>query len=406
MQRSWIVLLGVALLPGARGVAADLELRLTVDAGTTDRQGSPATAVIPLGGRLPSARRISARLADPAGKALPCQAEVIPGTGDRPQSVQVHWIEAGLAAGKSRSYQLRLSEGAGEPSEGFRFVDGPGYRDLFRGPVPIWRHMTAYDPQRREETYKPYLHVHGFHQDGFITKGPGGLYTHHRGIFLGWNKTFLGEKSLDFWHCPNVSQRHRNYLLQRETLGPVVGRTAAATEWADPEGKAVARDAREVAAWIPAEGELLLDFDITLEAVAGDLRLEGDPQHAGFQFRATQEVAEHEKDTVYVLPGGSEKKPNDVVEKCPWAACLFKVGGKPYLVMHMDHPGNPRPAVYSTRSYGRFGAFFTGNLKVGSPLRLRYRILVIDPQKHPDLSEPALAKRYADFTTPLSIRVE
>ena len=53
------------------------------------------------------------------------------------------------------------------------------------------RYMYAYDnstDDRLHETYKPYLHV--FNVDGTtpITKGPGGLFTHHRGIFIGWNK--------------------------------------------------------------------------------------------------------------------------------------------------------------------------------------------------------------------------
>ena len=46
-----------------------------------------------------------------------------------------------------------------------------------------------------------------------ITKGPGGRYTHHRGIYFGFNKTAYG----DFWHCPDVSQRHESFDTKRVT---------------------------------------------------------------------------------------------------------------------------------------------------------------------------------------------
>ena len=63
--------------------------------------------------------------------------------------------------------------------------------------------MYAHDvstPERRLETYKPYLHV--FDADGTapITKGAGGDFTHHRGIFIGWNKISVGGKTMDRWH--------------------------------------------------------------------------------------------------------------------------------------------------------------------------------------------------------------
>src|SRR5689334_3640942 len=67
----------------------------------------------------------------------------------------------------------------------FRFVDGDGYRELHYQGRPIYRYMIKYDPKDRENTYKPFHHVYGFHDEGFITKGPGGMETHHRGIFFG-----------------------------------------------------------------------------------------------------------------------------------------------------------------------------------------------------------------------------
>src|SRR4051794_9604341 len=73
----------------------------------------------------------------------------------------------------------------------FHFVDGDGVRDLYFGDAPIWRDMIKYAPADRDATYKPYKHVYGFGENaGPVTKGPGGLYPHPRGVFLGFKTQF------------------------------------------------------------------------------------------------------------------------------------------------------------------------------------------------------------------------
>src|SRR5215213_7443546 len=76
---------------------------------------------------------------------------------------------------------------AADPAaKSFHFADGDGYRELLFGDKPIYRYVNKYDPADRENTLKPFHHLYGLHGEGYITKGPGGLYTHHRGIFLGF----------------------------------------------------------------------------------------------------------------------------------------------------------------------------------------------------------------------------
>src|SRR5438045_8433646 len=69
-------------------------------------------------------------------------------------------------------------------------------------------------PERRGETYKPYLHVFDAAGGGPITKGAGGFYTHHRGIFLGWNKIGVGGKTFDRWHMAGGDQVHEKFIKQ------------------------------------------------------------------------------------------------------------------------------------------------------------------------------------------------
>src|SRR5262245_354167 len=81
---------------------------------------------------------------------------------------------------------LALTCSAWARDESLRFVDGQGFRDLYFGDHPVYRYVTPkYDPANRDATLKPFLHVYGFHNEGYITKGAGGMETHHRGVFIG-----------------------------------------------------------------------------------------------------------------------------------------------------------------------------------------------------------------------------
>jgi len=106
--------------------------------------------------------------------------------------------------------------------------------------------------------------------------------------------------------------------------------------------------------------------------------LAGDPEHAGFHYRAHNDVASGGKEVkaTYLFPddGVDPKKDKDL----PWAAMSYGLNNQRYCVLHMNHPDNPRPTIYSAyRDYGRFGAFFTHTIKSGESLHLCYRIWIV-----------------------------
>lgn len=128
-----------------------------------------------------------------------------------------------------------------------------------------------------------------------------------------------------------------------------------------------------------------MDFLFKLEAPNGPVKLDGDVQHAGFHFRAAEEVQKTAKDTKYTLPEGAkplmgknDKPVADVYENTNWVVCSFLIGEKRYAVGHFNDPKNPTPLQYSTRAYGRFGAFSKAEVKPDAPLNLRYRLVVTD----------------------------
>ena len=270
----------------------------------------------------------------------------------------------------------------GAGAKEFRFEDGAGYSDLYYGDAPVYRHVTpVFNPLKHGDTFKVFHHVYGFHGEGFLTKGVGGEFTHHRGLFLGWSKTTTAGKEMDSWHGgAGSSIRHAKYLGQAE-IGPARARRISVSEWTEKDGTVLVRDTRDVTAWFAEEGRLYLDWSLTIESASGDsVVLDGDPQHAGFQFRADTTI------TAFEYFGPADKTGTGDVwtmkNTNSWAVNSFAAQGHKYAVMQMDHPSNPRPVVVSHRDYGRFGHFFTATVPKDKPVTFHFRTLVLDVDKH------------------------
>lgn len=268
----------------------------------------------------------------------------------------------------------------------FEWVTKPGEILLMSEGRPAIQTMTAYDPstkEARETTYKVYTHVYGPGTNDLITKGPGGLYPHHRGIYIGWNKTHVGDKTFDFWHC----NKGEHLRLVGEPKLAVDGNEATCTltiHWNDSEGKPVIIEQRTLVVTEPRENTRQIDVTSKLESQRGLIKLEGDRQHAGLQFRAPQSIAES-KGARYIRPAGFPEQPEafEVDDKEPlrhinlhWLEMTYKVGNESYNVEYLEAPGQPAPSLFSERPYGRFGAFFKATVDTGKPLTVRYRFLI------------------------------
>ena len=410
-----------ALTLVSSGLAQEASWRVIADPGDVSRGHSPVSVWLEVGRDIPEERRFgdperwlaSVRPVLSGGTPRVAQLDWGRRRDERGRLVAlgVHWIEPELTAGEPVELELDLmpvSEMKPEHfdllrSPRFRYADRDEHRELLLGDRPLWRHETVFDPERFEATYKTYHHLYGFDGRKLITKGPGGKYPHHRGLFIGWSKTIAAGEEHNFWFAGegrSESQQHRGSAPEREALGHVMARSISTSEWVSGERGVIVRDRRTLTTWAQPEGLRLMDFEIKLASASGEVLLDGDPAHAGIQFRAAQEVAEAESCT-YLRPASAEGGENDNWSECPWVVGRFPVGGQAYAVMHMDHPDNPRPTVYNTRSYGRFGAFFTATLREGEPLVLRYRILVLDGEKHAGLAAEDCQGLYRAFVEPV-----
>jgi hypothetical protein len=308
----------------------------------------------------------------------------------------LHFDLPTLAAHEKKTYRALLYSIAPRSSlTHFKWRDEPGrHADLlFVNPIAagaersvlryMYEKLDASSPERRDETIKPYHHVFDPEGNTLITKGPGGQFTHHRGLFFGFNKiTYEGGKTADVWHCRNgESQQHVEFL--GEEAGLVLGRHRLKIAWSGKGDDVFAIEERELTAY-NTPGGTLIDFSSRVQTTGGPVKLDGDPQHAGFHFRASNEVSARTKGETYYLRPDGKGKPGETrnwpAQKehvdLAWNAMSFVVGGQRYTAIYLDKLTNPKQARFSERDYGRFGSYFEYTITKDRPLEVSYRVWI------------------------------
>jgi len=371
--------------------ARPIEIKLAVDVPSAEGQAVPVRVAIDLPAGLDKlpCDKILATVTDSTGKSVPGQA-----ARDGEKS-QLWWVLPEAAAGKGL-WTARLSEGGYAGKDTFSFQDTPGkYLDLVFDGRGVTRYMYEFDkstPEKAQATYKVFTHVFDETGKDFITKGAGGHDTHHRGIFIGWTNLTIAGAHYDQWSMKNGAQVHRKFL--ELSAGPVFGRAASQIDWVDKAGKVLLTEQRTVTCFRqPAPALVLMEFATKLTAIDKDVTLDGNIEHAGFQYRAHDDVAvaagasggtqtadkaPEALRTVYEFPADGIKTAGQKLDNnkdLPWAAMCYALRGKRYYVEHMNNPANPKNTAYSAyRPYGRFGAFFVTKIEAGQTLPLVYRI--------------------------------
>jgi hypothetical protein len=412
-MQTLLCLAAVTLFPAADPTTKTLTL--TVSAGKLDRPAGPLVVPVTLPAGLADAAAFWQR---EDGTTAPAQLTT-PGLGEAPRTESagvhrdLHLILPALKAEQTLSIRVHIGKAAPASSAGFQWkgLDTTSPELQLNG-MPVLRYEGAplddSTKAKREATYKVYHHL--FADDGtLVTKGPGGLYTHHRGIFYGFRKTTYGNgKEVDIWHCTGDTAQVHEKTIATEA-GPVVGRHRIVISWLGKGKEVFAHEERELTVWnVP--GGRLVEFASILRPVSGTVKVDGDPQHSGFHFRASQEVAERTKSqTIYIRPDGTDKpgatrnwpdQKNHV--NLPWNAMSFVLGEKRYTAAYLDRPDNPKEARFSERDYGRFGSYFVAEKKPEKPLAVRYR-LWLQPGKMEGKDVAALD---AAFVTPATVVVK
>lgn len=335
----------------------------------------------------------------PDGKTIPAQItgpELVRGTeGSKYLTFVLPELAKGAELTVIPGYDKSLAKA---PKYKFSETEGK-HTDLFLGDRAVWRFINAKhdttDKDTHDVTFKPFHHVYEPAQGKYLlTSGAYPFsdksmqFPHHRGLFYGWMRISYGDnKKADTWHGRGGEFTQYEKSLSREE-GPVLGREVASIGWYGQDGILFAEEQRELTAYNLANGTLI-DFASVLSTKLPKVRLDGDPQHAGFHFRATQEVSKNTKGETYFLrPSGKGDKGKEVnwdakgqnpaAINLPWNAMSFVTNDKRYTVVYLDNPNNPKDARYSERTYGRFGSYFEYDLTPDNPLKVRYRVFITE----------------------------
>ncbi len=410
MNRNKAAIIAIALLAPA-AVAAAVDPALLIPLKVT---GQADGVNVPVCVKLAPSAAMSSALAERRPVQMRCASQKIVTPGQLVRGAdgpELWWILPKVSAGTTCPWTATIG-GAVSTGESFRVADTPGkHLDVLLGKKKVTRYMYQRDaatPERAHETYKVYNHVFDETGKDVITKGPGGKFTHHRGIFIGWSKLGFGGKRYDTWHMKTNIQEHKKFLPVGAAAGPVLARYTAEIHWNDKTAGTLLTEQRQITVYRqPATTVLLLDFRSKLTAGDGEVELNGDPEHAGCQYRPHNDVASGkpkpsaDKAVKYLFhkDGVTPQKVKDL----PWAAMAYSLRGKRYQVQHMSGPGIPKGNTYSAyRDYGRFGAFCRTTIPAGKTLVLNYRYYV---GTGPMQSREKMAARYAAFATPPKVEV-
>lgn len=399
-------LLLVWLGPLAHGAEPAVVYDIKVEAGMHERIRTPVRASV----LVPAdwADKALATLTTADGKKIHGQlapAALLDATEADPKGMvrRVLWfVLPKLAAKETATLQATITPGDA-PAGAFGWSDTAGkHTDLYFGKLgPMVRYMYQpyeNEPAKRDLNNKPFHHL--FVNGQLVTKGSGGHDTHHQGLFFGFTRCTFDGGACNTWYCHDGEfELHKKFLAQ--LAGPVLARHRVAVDWNDRQGKPFCTEERELAAFADADG-LLVEWSTRLRSVRGAVTLDGDPHHAGFQFRAANEVAGRPKDTYFLRVDGKgklgEERNDKTMTNLPWDAMSFMLGKTRYTAVYIDSPKNPKPSFYSERLYGRFGSTPGKQvLKEGeAPLELTYRIWV----QEGEMTVEQAARFSADFADP------
>ncbi len=258
---------------------------------------------------------------------------------------------------------------------------------------------------------KVYLHVYGDEGEPLTNSGltsdgkPFGLYPHHRGIFIGWNRIRSQLGVDDLWHMTRTQIKLQRLDEIRATDEEVTITATITWHSAQKDEKGsdlLLTEKRKIVISRPKEKRTQIDMTFVLTAER-DLTLDGDCHHAGIHFRAVNEVAERRQETSYIWEPQLPTDGGRVASKeLKWARLVFPVGKNWYACTILNAPTNPTEEL-SWRDYGRFGFFFRRSLRKGETLTVSYRFVIerlSEPERTQENKEKArkLAQAlYEDF---------
>jgi hypothetical protein len=360
------------------------------------------------------------RLDKPNTPVTPVEVRVVPGT----TSWQLIWVEPGQwPAGQERQWTLKTEPPSNFQSPWKWLTAADGQLELHHAQKGL---VFRYNQKPINQPGLPATQLRGAYIHPFLT--PSGklatgdfspAHTHHRGFFLAYAKTKLGDGAPDFW---NIHAGTAKIVADQQSVktvaGPVTAGLLVGHDWqlrdkskpAENSGKDVLEESWNVSLYdIPGQPAWVWDIKSSQKAVGQDLELVKH-RYGGMAYRGPEPFVKGKLD-VLTSEGNADRKTADQ-KPARWIDLTGPVadGSTDYVGAVMcDHPSNLRfPNVVRihpvTLPFFSFVPAYNENLKLkaGVPYTWQYRTMVHDG--HPDKARnDALFK---DFAHPVQVHVE
>jgi hypothetical protein len=219
-------------------------------------------------------------------------------------------------------------------------------------------------------------------------------HPHHRSLWF----THGNVNGIDFWGEYKVFGRQEHTGFSEVKSAGNKGSFLARAKWVAPTGEIILTDQRRIAITALPDGEIFLDFDVTLEASTGDVVL-GDTKEGSMAMRLCASLSMNSSkgfkvtgpSTGHAFNSRGDRDADIWGKHANWV-CYYGPDpkGNPVGVAIFSHPGNIRsPATWHARDYGLFAVNPFGlhdfepdkpvgagdyTIKKGGALTLRYRI--------------------------------
>ncbi|WP_152049849.1 DUF6807 domain-containing protein [Tautonia marina] len=414
-----------------RADAPTSRLELTVDAGRFDRVQTPVQISIQKD-EIPQdwadwLDPIATKGGQVTFKDLDNPGQTVVAQVDRPEAqidhVRLLWIlPARTSAGARRTFRLEPGTPPTDPPVVWRFeTTSEGHLELFRSDDPVFRYNMA--PVRHPDHPNPnqprsaYIHP-AFAPSGALVTGDYSAesHPHHRGFFLAYTKTSVGDLQPDFWNIQNGSGKIHFDRLGPVTTGPVSARFSTFHRWEasrpDNDPVVVLRERWDVEVFdIPGTPYRLFDLTSTQQATETPLVLPP-YRYGGMAYRGPDSFLP--QGVLDVLTSEGLDRVAGDQQPARWVDLTGPVteGSDRYAGAAMfDHPTNlhhPTPArIHPTRiPFFCFVPSHDESVTIGteSPVVFRYRVLIHDGHPNEALNERGWRDFAESPTVSLTIR--
>ena len=375
------------------------EVKIVVESGQRASAFCPVSAEIDI----PAEHATAMSLVDcRRAAAVPCRIEKA-GAGCR-----LHWVVESIAAGQGLDYVL--TDGASPASgSGVELSRQEGDRIT----VTIGgTHLTTYrhSPSDARPSLYPLIGPYG----GGVTRsfpfedvaGDDTDHKHHRSLYWAWGDV----NGVDVWgeEEGHGCVRHREF--ESWGGGPVFGWITSRNDWVDADGGKLMEDRVTLRFYDMPAGMSLIDFEVTLLATEGEVRL-GDTKEGGIcAVRVATSMKAAAAGRIENSFGGLAEA-ETWGKRASWCDYSGPVGGHTVGIAIFDGPKNFRyPTYWHVRDYGLMTAnpfgtsYFKGSkasdgshtFPAGAIVTFRYRILLHDG----DASQGDVASKFLDFVAP------